>query len=496
MERLSVLRFLKLILLLGLGALLCALAWTRFASSWVCAVVVVLPLVLLGWLFHILESWIIDLLHTHERSEQLSNQLQEATLKVTEKNDLLSAKINELTTLRRVTLAMISTMDLDAVLRVILEAVTQELKYDHAEFYLLDEGKTQFVRRLAMGSRGTDGNSTGHPLMASILKEKRPRIVHEEGQDVAMIPILSKDEVVGLLAVDHRTSKKSLHEEDLRTLSTFTHQAGMAVENARLYQTEKRFNEELTRQVELAKEKLLEAHRQLVQSERLAAMGETAAIVAHEIKNPLGSIHMAAQMMVRGLSTDDKRHRYLQLLLKEVDRLNRLANSLLIYAKPLEAQPEKLDANTVIRETLEIVQAELRENEIDVKLSLPEALPDIEADKEHVQQILMNIIQNALFFMKKRPEKKLSIQTRALEKRIQISMADTGGGISPEALPRIFDPFFTTRSQGTGLGLAICKRLIEAHGGSIEVENHPTVGATFRLFFPYRFPKQELHILD
>lgn len=436
------------------------------------------------------------MLHSLERTEELSNQLQETNLKVREKNDLLGDKINELTTLRRITVAMISTMDVDAVLRVILESVVQELQYDQAQFYLINEDGTRLSLRQGMGQEHPEGVRDtliliGHdasPLSRS-LQEKRPMIIQHEGHPMAAIPIVAKQEqdVLGILLVNNRVSNRPIDESDLRSLITYTHQAGIAIENARLYETEKRFHEELTLQVEEAKAKLLATQEQLIQKERLAAMGETATVVAHEIKNPLGSIRAAAQVMAHGLPPDDKRKRYMQLLMKEVDRLDGVAQALLGYAKPLEPRPAPMQVNTVIKEILEIMAAQLEEQKIILETSLAPELHDVDADHAQVKQVLINIFQNALYFLRNRPLRTLAIVTKNDGADVLISVQDSGGGVSEKALPHIFEPFFTTRPQGTGLGLAICKRLIQAHGGTITVDNAPGIGATFIVRLPKVF---------
>jgi signal transduction histidine kinase len=484
MEQLSVLKFFKHVLVAIVSALLGWALW-RISGSWIYALLTALSCAgVFSWLFYYYESWALDLVHLQEKTEQLSNALHEANLKTSERNEMLASKINELTTLRRITLAMSSTIELDAVLEVILEAVTQQLKYDGAQFYLYDSESKELRLYKTMG------NVEGAPDIkgfARCLKDKKPMILAGQNKHSAGLPVLAKDEVIGMLIVSHDPLKAPLTETDIRTLSTYTYQAGMAVENARLYQTEKHFHEELARQVEIAKGKLLEAQKKLIQNERMAAMGEAAAVVAHEIKNPLGSIRASAQLMIYGIEPGDKRHRYVQLLLQEINRLDGVANSLLDYAKPLRVRPEKFNVHDALREVLEMTRAQVEEKKIDVVTEFNAVKQEIEADVDQLKQVVINVVQNAFNFMGNRTEKRLKISTRNIENSLQIDIEDTGEGIPPDVLPHIFEPFYTTRARGTGLGLAICHRLMAAHHGSIEARTQPGAGATFVLTFPERY---------
>jgi PAS domain S-box-containing protein len=226
-----------------------------------------------------------------------------------------------------------------------------------------------------------------------------------------------------------------------------------------------------------------ELQRRVAQSEALAAVGSMAAILAHEIRNPLGSIVMAARSLEHGDLTDEDRKTVSTVLTEESQRLNRTLQDFLLFARPREPKLEAADLNALVLETAKALRsdAELL-GKVALEVSPSPELPPFPHDPDQVRQVLWNLLLNGLQASGGRGRLSVSTSVRGEEAAVQVR--DSGPGIDPSVIERIFDPFFTTKKKGTGLGLAICRRIAHAHGGRLTVENAPGSGACFTLLLP------------
>ncbi len=226
---------------------------------------------------------------------------------------------------------------------------------------------------------------------------------------------------------------------------------------------------------------VLEIEEQLRRADRLSALGELSAGMAHEIRNPLGSIRGTAEILKDGIDPADKRYEFAQILIKEVDRLNRVVQDFLDFSRPATPRRESFDVLEALREVLLLTRQPAQKNRVETLLE-GEGKLAVAGDREQLKQAFLNLVLNALQAM---PEGgTLKILAAAAEAEVRILFADSGQGIPAESLDRIFNPFFTTRSEGTGLGLAITHRIIQGHGGRIEVESRPGEGTVFTLHLP------------
>ena len=209
---------------------------------------------------------------------------------------------------------------------------------------------------------------------------------------------------------------------------------------------------------------------EVLHRERLSALGNLAATVAHEIRNPLNAISMGLQRLkVEFQPTDDQEQysRLTELMLGEVHRLNSIVEQFLSLARPLEIKPEALQVQDVLNELATLVEGEAQQSKVQIRVVAPLTLPPLKADREYLRQTLLNLILNGLQAM---PEGgTLTLKANTSNGNFLISVTDTGTGIAPENHRRIFEPYFTTKAKGSGLGLAIARRIIEAHGGTITV---------------------------
>jgi two-component system, NtrC family, sensor histidine kinase HydH len=224
---------------------------------------------------------------------------------------------------------------------------------------------------------------------------------------------------------------------------------------------------------------------EVLHRERLSALGNLAATVAHEIRNPLNAISMGLQRLkVEFQPTDDQEQysRVTELMLGEVHRLNSIVEQFLSLARPLEIKPEALPVQDVLNELATLVESEARQSKVQIRVVAPPTLPPLKADREYLRQTLLNLILNGLQAM---PEGgTLTLKANTSNGNCLISVTDTGVGIAPENRRRIFEPYFTTKAKGSGLGLAIARRIIEAHGGKITVSGEAGHGCCFQIALP------------
>lgn len=225
-------------------------------------------------------------------------------------------------------------------------------------------------------------------------------------------------------------------------------------------------------------------------SQRLASLGDLAAGVAHEVRNPLNAIGVGLQRLRREFApgeSGEEYRRFLALMEGEVKRLDRIVSDFLGLARPVTLAPVRCDPGVLLREVAAFSAEEAARREVHVDVNAAADLPPIQADGDRLRQALLNLIRNAYEAMPRGGRLILAARPAALPggtAGVEVSVTDTGEGIPPERTPRIFDPYFTTRAGGTGLGLAIAHRIIEAHGGRIAVESAVGRGSTFRLLLP------------
>ena len=236
-----------------------------------------------------------------------------------------------------------------------------------------------------------------------------------------------------------------------------------------------------------AKTELEQFHfQQLERADRLASIGEMAAGIAHEIKNPLAGISAAVTIIKDDLANADPRYDILEEVLQQVQRLDKTVNDLLFFGKPSMPELACIDINDVLDKTLKFASQHRGLLNIEKRLELAPALPTVYADSKQMQQVFLNIILNAFQAMANGGT--LTIATRMISRQerpfVRIDVADTGPGIPPQILEKIFTPFFTTKAQGTGLGLPICCKLINLHSGEIRVASDDRHGTVFTIELP------------
>ncbi|WP_447980527.1 ATP-binding protein [Candidatus Nitrospira bockiana] len=228
---------------------------------------------------------------------------------------------------------------------------------------------------------------------------------------------------------------------------------------------------------------------QLSRAERLATLGQVAAGIAHEIRNPLVGIGSTAALLVDEVDADDARRADLEVILSETRRLDRIVNQIIDYARPRELAPVLFSVADVVQEVLKLLDASIAAKHLAVQRAFHPMLPQVQADRDQIKQVLLNLFQNAIEAMGDGG----TLSVNAFESRrtqqagMIVDISDTGRGIAPDDLPHVFQPFFTSgKHRGTGLGLAICRNIVDAHGGDIHVSSQPGKGTTVRVWLPLR----------
>lgn len=225
--------------------------------------------------------------------------------------------------------------------------------------------------------------------------------------------------------------------------------------------------------------------KEIARTQRLASIGRLAAGVAHEIRNPLSSIKGFATYFKERYREIPEDHKIAEIMIQEVERLDRVIGQLLEFARPMNIQKKTASLEDVIKDSLKMVEAEARQRRIKVDFSSDPQTKEVRIDTDRIRQVLLNLYLNAIAAMESGGV--LSVELRQDDDigRFRIIVSDSGTGIKHEDLPHLFDPYFTTKSSGTGLGLAIVHKIIESHGGEVSVESRYGEGATVTIEFPY-----------
>ncbi|NOY39584.1 MAG: HAMP domain-containing protein [Nitrospirae bacterium] len=296
-------------------------------------------------------------------------------------------------------------------------------------------------------------------------------------RNLAVIWLKQKGILTGFLMTINKEGEE-FDEEDIRLLSVIANNFSVAMDNAQLY-----------RSLHTQMQKLKDTQEQLVQAAKLAAIGELAANIAHEINNPLTSILGYAELM-REEEDVESIMRDLEIIESESLRARDIVRQLLEFSKKWPLKISKVDINRLLKEVIDLVSLNLKDSEINIIEDFSQ-VPQINADANQLKQVFLNLINNAIQSMTNGGT--LSIRTEKIDNSVMIEVSDTGTGIADNVAQKIFEPFFTTKKdRGTGLGLPISYRIIKKHEGKIEVKKRMDKGTTFRVILPIRLSSLQI----
>jgi PAS domain S-box-containing protein len=289
-------------------------------------------------------------------------------------------------------------------------------------------------------------------------------------------PIIVRNEVLGV--VEFVSTKVRTPDDDvLKMVQAISGEIGQFAERMRAEAALRESEEHLRNQAQ-------QLEQQLLASGRLVAVGELTASMAHEFNNPLGIILGFAQGLLDSMDASDPNTAHVRIIAEEAKRCEKLVQELLEFGRPKSADFIGTDVEAIIERTISLVQPHAAKNKVETTIQLAAPLPQMYADPQQLQQVLLNLSLNAVDAMPNGGTLSIGASLDTAE-GIVVTVADTGSGIDPEVLPRIFQPFFTSKKRrGLGLGLPICDRIVKAHGGRITVESRPGHGTTFKIYLP------------
>jgi len=383
-----------------------------------------------------------------------------------------------------ITKAIFSTIKPDELPRVIIDSAMRILKADEAFLALsgrdaklsvaVSEGldsEGERISRLDLCARMREqivGGGGGVTLVEDPAADKRfSDIAGINGIKSAMLlPLIENNRLAGIIGLNRRDGEEYFAENDIQRARIFSSLVNLALRNANLYR------------------QLQETQSQLIQAEKMSALGQLAGGLAHEINNPLSGILGLTQLVLETLPAGTQSHQDLTDIEKAVFRCKKIITSLLSFARQEKTRMEPVSMNEVIEETLTLCDRQMELKRVKIERRFGEGLPLVTGDFQQLMQVFLNLFTNARDAM---PEGgSITVSTRLAGHWVEASVADTGAGIPEDILGRIFDPFFTTKpvGKGTGLGLSVCLGIINKHNGSISAHSAPGSGTTFIIRLP------------
>ncbi|OGR53200.1 MAG: hypothetical protein A2049_05985 [Elusimicrobia bacterium GWA2_62_23] len=374
-------------------------------------------------------------------------------------------------------------------LRVIIDAVTRILKADESLLVLPDrDGKPRIA--VSEGLDDDAGRASRLEMCSRVMLQpasaaKSLQLVESPSLDKKFsdikglervkfslfLPLVEDNKPVGLININRDADEAYFTEDDMQRARIFGSLVNLALRNSSLYR------------------QLQETQGQLIQAEKMSALGQLAGGLAHEINNPLSGILGLTQLVLESTDKNSQNFADLKEIEKAVFRCKKIIVSLLSFSRQEKTRTEPVNVNEVIEETLTLCARQMELKHVKIVRRLAPGLPMVNADFQQLMQVFLNMFTNARDAMPDGGE--LAIETRLLKtpagsEVIMTSISDTGAGINPDIVDKIFDPFFTTKpvGKGTGLGLSVCMGIIHKHNGSIKAQSEPGKGSTFTVSLP------------
>lgn len=398
--------------------------------------------------------------------------------------------------------SLTNVIDVGAMADLMLSRLEAGRQVTHASIYLRDEEGLAFARLGSVGTAPTPSLDAivARPFLTRLAAQRviliealeaettelSDRGTVEDQQQLELLDIAHKtmleleaavaiafesdSQLLGFLCVKNERLREAYSTDEIMALVALAAQATITIENSRLFE-------------------------RIRERDRLAAIGEMAAGLAHEIRNPLGAIKGAAQLVTD--MEEEHKETYLNIIVDEVNRLDTVVSQFLTYARPLKGKGDIIDVNHVLERTLTLIRSDPHQSEVEL-VAAPN-LPQLRSDPELLRQVILNLSRNAIEAMAPQGGGKLTITTALTWRKpdaasraasgdslafVRVRVEDEGPGIPPEVMERLFIPFYTTKTQGTGLGLAICQRIVKSLGGTIEVTSKVGRGTTFTILLP------------
>ncbi len=415
---------------------------------------------------------------------------------------LEKAELKSLVALYETSRAIFASVKLSDLLPVLVKLSAQLLKADDVSIMLMGEDKKLYIA----ASQGLDDQikkgvrlSLGDRVAGKVAEWQEPLIIvgslaqdqrfadiesREAIRSSVIAPLVAKSGILGVLCAARTTNEIPFNGFDLHNAQIFLSQITQAIENARLY----RELEDKMEALESAYAEMSRMKEDLVQAEKLAAIGELASGVAHELNNPLTSIIGLTDLLLMNDNKEEDIQDFTTIK-EQAHRCRKIILNLLQFARKQNFNMEYAQVKGVLEKTLELLHYELKTSGIELALELGTSLPLTKIDSSRIQQVFLNIISNAKDSLAHSPRPKLTIKTENVDGKIKVYFIDNGCGMPADVVNKIFDPFFTTKEvgKGTGLGLSVSYGIVHDHGGAITVQSKEGEGAAFCVELPVMF---------
>ena len=445
------------------------------------------------------------LMETITEMEEDKAVIQQKYDEVNQLNIELNKRVKQLEAIQETGKAILSLLDLEQLLTVIMNLLSNVCRINRAVIMLVNEdhGFLEYIHGVGFNGDVPEVirnykvslnrlsnilvrvTNTGQPeyipeVRRSILRKENIMLTHGKPTSVYVLPLITRSRVIGIIATD-AVDGKGVPKETRETLEIFAPQIAIAIENAKLYS---RLQQQM--------EELKQSHALLSRSEKFSFLGNLAARLAHEIKNPMTAIGTFIQMMPQKYHDEEFRNNFHKIAMEETLRINNLITELLDLVNTKQSHIELNDLHGLIDTMILLISPQSKAKKIDVSCQFDPNIGQVWMDSEKMKQVVLNILSNAVDFTPEGGKIQL-ITTKSTEKEkqetVSIEIRDNGPGIPPALIEKVFDPYFTTKHKsnmhsGTGLGLFIAHQNMQDHGGSIQVRNHSNKGAIFTLILP------------
>lgn len=431
----------------------------------------------------------------HESTERieigdLSLIVGRGELPVSDKN--LRRKIFDLYTIFEISRHLNSMLDVNSLLDAILFTCIGQMGVSGAAIAVQDHGGEDFSKIHVKGITLPDSIpwifSRNGPLAQHLHRNAKPQSVGIIEKSVArnsddfarldsleaelVVPLAAKGNLLGMLFLPRKLSGLPFQDDDLEFISILVNQLSVALDNANLYESERK-----------ALVELRSTQQKLLESERLAALGRLSASIAHEVNNPLGIIKNYLAIISKSVRDDSELNSNLKIVREEVNRIAFIVKQLLEFYRPTLDQQVDFNLSRVLDNTLDLMKNEFIKSGIGIEKSSIDSACRVAGSPEKIKQVFLNLLINSRDAM---PDGgRIDISIKSNEGFAEIVFADDGSGIDSSIMPNIFEPFYTTKKEsGMGLGLAVCYGIIRSHNGTITASNNTQGGATFTIRLP------------
>ncbi len=414
--------------------------------------------------------------------EQTLDLLKKENRQYTTNNLAIRSSIDELVATQQLSNIISTATEPEAIVGALIELTRQVIPVIESNIFLFDPAaKNRLSPLSSKGSRRLlleAEQQVEAGIVDWVIEEKKsvviPDLAHmlarTSGRNFVIVPLILQSEGIGIYMIHTEKPQQEFSNQDVQLLSVLANQAAVGVENWRNHRQLVKVNEELK-----------SAQAQMVQAAKLAAIGELAAGIAHEIKNPLQVLMLHLELVQAGKPLPN----WIEMFSKQVKRLSDITLRLMNFARNVseDVQMEPINVNKAIEDIVAMVQHEFTGGGIEFALAYGEDLPPVTGNANYLQQVFLNLLINARDAMPRGGT--ITVVTALTGFHISIRIADTGCGIPKEIQEKVFKPFFSTKGEkGTGLGLAICSKIIGQHRGEIKIESEPGAGTAFTIFLP------------